>query len=111
MQQGDSTGINQSAARADQHAQVTAQIYSSETITAWLITALAELLSIAPAELDIHEPLTSYGLNSLTGVILSGDIEHWLHLKLDPIVAWEYPTIATLASHLAAETATQQASK
>jgi acyl carrier protein len=80
-------------------------------IRAWLFTEVAELLSIAPAALDAQEPLSNYGLSSMTGMMLSGDIEDWLGLKLDPAVAWEHPTIEALAHYLSKELKAQQAAR
>lgn len=70
-------------------------------ISAWLIAEVAELLSVAARDLAVDKPLANYGLSSMTGVILSGDLEEWLGIQLDPAVAWEYPTIESLASYLA----------
>ena len=72
---------------------------------------LRKLLTVAPEGLDAKEPLSNYGLSSMTGMMLSGDIEEWLGLKLDPAVAWEYPTIETLAHYLSKEVAAQQAAR
>jgi acyl carrier protein len=76
-----------------------------ERIRAWLIAEVAELLSVAPESLDAQEPLSNYGLSSMTGLMLSGEIEEWLGLTLDPAVAWEYPTIESLAQYLSLEVA------
>jgi acyl carrier protein len=42
-----------------------------------------------------------YGLDSLTAVELSQELEDWLHVDLTPVIAWNYPTPATLAKYLA----------
>lgn len=74
---------------------------SVEDIRHWLSAKAAELLSVDPAKLDAEESFTNYGLSSFSGVMLSGDIEHWLGLKLSPTLAWEYPSVELLAGHLA----------
>ena len=76
---------------------------SMERIENWLVTQVADLLALEPAEINVEEPLSVYGLSSLTGVMLSGDVEDWLRIKVEPTVAWEYPTIRTLAAYLAQE--------
>ncbi|HEX8180747.1 MAG TPA: acyl carrier protein [Pyrinomonadaceae bacterium] len=76
---------------------------SYTAIREWLVVKVAELLAVEPAKLDVHEPFANYGLSSMTGVILSGDIEHWLGLRLSPTLAWEYPTIDSLTRYLTAE--------
>jgi acyl carrier protein len=79
-----------------------------EHIRVWLVTKAADLLSVAPEILDAQEPLSNFGLSSMSGMMLSGDIEEWLDLKLDPMVVWEYPTIEALARYLSQEVTARQ---
>lgn len=76
---------------------------SVDTIQGWLLTNLTEQLGIGPQDIDIRKPVTEYGLDSITGVSLAGDLEDWLRLQLSPTVLWDYPTIESLALHLAEE--------
>ncbi len=92
----DETGFNSSAGAEN-------GTLSVEAIRNWLIAEIAELLSVDARDLSVDKPLADYGLSSMTGVILSGNIEEWLNVQLDPAVAWDYPTIESLASHLAEE--------
>src|SRR6266571_5685427 len=69
----------------------------------WLVTQLSRVLEVEPQDIDIHEPFTNYGLTSVDAVGLSGDLEEWLGLSLSPTLAYDYPTIETLARHLAGE--------
>jgi len=82
-----------------------------EEIQAWLITEAAELLSVAPETLNLQEHLGNYGLDSITGMMLTGDAEEWLGLELDPVMAWEYPTIEALAHYLSQEVRNQETSR
>jgi 8-amino-7-oxononanoate synthase len=77
--------------------------HSVETIETWLIEKLADLLGIEAGEIDADQHLSVYGLSSMTGVMLTGDIEDWLGIRLEPTLAWEYPTVRTLARYLADE--------
>ena len=81
---------------------------SVDVIKNWLVSEIGELLSVDARDLSVHEPLGNYGLSSMTGVILSGNIEEWLDIKLDPVVAWDYPTIELLAGYLAEEVKCQR---
>lgn len=81
---------------------------NQEDIKRWLIAEIEDLLSVDPQELAVDQPLVNYGLSSMTGMILSGDIEQWLGIELDPSVAWEYPTIESLAGYLAEEVLSQR---
>jgi acyl carrier protein len=75
----------------------------TDTIQAWLTTQLEEQLGLSAEEIDVHKPFTEYGLDSIVGMSLAGDLEEWLGVQLSPTVLWDYPTIAALAHFLAAE--------
>jgi acyl carrier protein len=81
---------------------------SVSAIQKWLISEISQLLSLDAGSLSVAEPFADYGLSSMTGVVLSGNIEEWLDIKLDPSVAWDYPTIESLATHLAEEVKSQK---
>jgi acyl transferase domain-containing protein/acyl carrier protein len=74
---------------------------NAELIQAWLIARLSERLGIGSHDIDIREPLASYGLGSTDAVILAGELAEWLERKLSPALVYQYPTIETLARHLA----------
>jgi 8-amino-7-oxononanoate synthase len=74
-------------------------------IEAWLVDKVAELVGIDAGEIDPEKQLADYGLSSVTGVMLAGDIEDWLGVRLEPTVAWEYPTVRELARFLAEDVA------
>jgi acyl carrier protein len=76
---------------------------NEDAVQSWLINHLAEQLGLAPQEIDAQKPFTEYGLDSLVGVSLAGDLEEWLGLQLYPTLLWDYPTVAMLAQHLTAE--------
>jgi phthiocerol/phenolphthiocerol synthesis type-I polyketide synthase C len=80
----------------------------AKAIQAWLISRLSHVLQVEPGDIDIHEPFTNYGLTSVDAVGLSGDLEEWLGRRLSPTLAYEYPTIQTLARHLAGEPDTME---
>src|ERR1700722_10271647 len=73
----------------------------AEAIQAWIVGRLAEQLGIAANELDVAEPFASYGLGSTELVGLSGELAEWLGRQLPAELAYECPTIETLARHLA----------
>ncbi len=76
---------------------------SADTIQNWLISKLSKDLRLKPNEIDIDQPLASYGIDSITAVSFSGDLENWLGIPLSATLAWDYPSIAALAQHLAEE--------
>ena len=81
-----------------------AQMFSREAIQEWLIAKVAEELAMDPAAIDVYEPLASYGMDSVTAVGLSGELEDWLGCELSPTLFYDYPTIGLLARYLAGET-------
>lgn len=78
---------------------------SAEDIQEWLVLQLADLLVLAPGDIDVREPLDTYGLASREAVMLSGDLEDWLGRKLSPTLLYEYPTIEALARYLVGDAA------
>lgn len=77
------------------------QTRSRAAIQEWLKTQLAESLAVHPSEIDVREPFASYGLSSVAAIGLTADLEEWLETRLEPTLAWDYPTIEALASYLA----------
>jgi acyl carrier protein len=77
------------------------QTLSAAEIEEWLVDYLANLLNAPSSQIDPEEPFTSLGVSSAEAVILTGDIETWLGIRLDPTLAWEHPSIRATARHLA----------
>ena len=76
-------------------------------IEAWLVTQLAEILELTPAEIDVTARFDRYGLDSIAAVSLTGDLEDWLDFELDPVLMYDFPTIKAVAQHLAQELSRQ----
>lgn len=72
-------------------------------IQSWLVTQLADQLSLEAEEINVSEPLTRYGLDSIDAVTLVGDLEDWLDLELPSTLFWDYPTIEKSAQYLVSE--------
>ena len=70
-------------------------------IEAWLVARIAATLGLDPRDIDPREPFDSYGLASRDAVVLSGELEDLLQRDLSPTLVYEYPSIVTLAHHLA----------
>ena len=78
--------------------------YSADVIEKWLVEKLSELLGVDPREIDVREPFASYGMGSTEAVSLSGELGDWLGQKVPADLAYEFPTIETLARHLSGST-------
>ncbi len=72
----------------------------TKDIEHWLVTHLAEVLNIPTHEIRVNEPFEGLGLSSIEVVVLSGDLEDWLEVRLSPTVFWEHRSISTLAEYL-----------
>jgi acyl transferase domain-containing protein/acyl carrier protein len=66
-----------------------------------LIRKIADRTGRASADIDPRSAPASYGLDSLAAVEISGDLEAWLGVPVPPTLAYEYPTVESLARHLA----------
>src|SRR5258706_4100353 len=74
---------------------------SADEIAVWMVARVCEELQINPADLELREPFSSYGISSKSAVIISGDLMDWLGRDLSPILLYEYPTVDALARYLA----------
>jgi acyl carrier protein len=72
-----------------------------EDVQEWFLAYLAETLQAAPDRIDIKAPFEVLGLDSVTAVGMSGDLETWLGFSVDPMAVFDYPTIESLSNHLA----------
>jgi acyl carrier protein len=73
----------------------------------WLIERLATHLKRETSDIDVNTPLADYGLDSLYALAVVADIEDYLSIPVDATIMWDHPTVAGLASALAAQVATE----
>ncbi|MGV3484033.1 MAG: AMP-binding protein [Planctomycetaceae bacterium] len=67
----------------------------------WLAQWLISRVGIDPSEIEADRPFDAYGLDSLSAVELSGELEDWSGVELTPTNAWEHPTIGSMAQWVA----------
>ncbi|MBM0104580.1 SDR family NAD(P)-dependent oxidoreductase [Steroidobacter sp. S1-65] len=67
---------------------------------AFLRKEFAPILKIAAAQIDVHEPLENYGINSILAMNLTRQLEQQLG-PLQKTLFFEYQTLAELSAHLA----------
>ena len=77
----------------------TKQLARTEVLT-WLTLKFADWLEVPAEELDSRTPISSYGLDSISAVTLSVQLEDELGIELDTAVLWDRPTLESLAEHL-----------
>ncbi len=77
--------------------------YTAKSIENWLGQWIANELEVEVDKINAQKSFAEYGLDSVTGVRLASDLNNWLGREVSPNTTWDYPTIATLAQHLAQE--------
>jgi acyl carrier protein len=77
----------------------TKQLAETEVLN-WLRLKFADWLEVPVQELDSRQPISSYGLDSISAVTLSVQLEEELGIELDTAVLWDRPTLESLTEHL-----------
>ncbi len=72
----------------------------NEAIEGWMAEWLIVRAGADPEDIDPGKPFADYGLDSMTAVELSGEIEDWSGVQLTPEVAWNYPTVSRMSSFI-----------
>ncbi|MEA5620133.1 AMP-binding protein [Cronbergia sp. UHCC 0137] len=76
---------------------------TADTIQNWLITKLADVLSLDPDEIDPQKSFAHYSLDSSVALELTGELAIWLECELEPTLFWEYTDIESLTEYLSTE--------
>jgi hypothetical protein len=74
-----------------------------EELEVWLTATISRIIKIPAAQIDVRRSFAEYGMDSLALIELSGTLGDFVNRDLSEVIAWEYPTIALLAAHLAHE--------
>jgi acyl transferase domain-containing protein/acyl carrier protein len=80
---------------------------TSSVIQNGLVSIVAERLGFDPGDVDVRVPFTHYGIASIEGIGLINRLGEWLGQRLRPTLFWDYPTIESLAVHLAGAVGTE----
>ena len=101
-----STGVGDN----EVHAVGGTQVFSADErrLHEWFIDYLSVNLGIEPNQIDIDQPLSSFGLDSLAAVRLTADLQDWMTENLEmsspssisPTLAYDYPTITKIVKYL-----------
>jgi acyl carrier protein len=75
-------------------------------LQSWLIARIAALIDQPETAIEIGQPFSSFALDSVATIGLTGTLQEWLGIKLPATLLWEYPSIESLARHLAARSRT-----
>ena len=82
-----------------------------EAITEWLCSQFAAKIGLSASEMDIHQPLSRYGLDSLIAVELTHSVEVSLGVALSMTSFLESPSIGQLAAHVLQQLAVKPTSQ
>ncbi len=66
----------------------------------WLINYVAKELNVDPPSINPTHTFDQLGLDSVTTVALTGELEGVLGRSLSPSLSYDYPSIAALANFL-----------
>jgi acyl carrier protein len=83
----------------------TTAVRPTTMIEDWLVERVADYTERAARDVDPVVPLAELGLDSVSAVNLCGEIEDRWSLEVDPVLVFEYPTIADIAAYIATESA------
>ena len=75
----------------------------AEQIERRILEWLRDRVGVPTKDLDRNRPFAELGVDSMAAVDLSCELENWLKIELSPMTAWQYPTPAAIARHLAIE--------
>jgi acyl carrier protein len=75
-----------------------------EALVDWLTGRIAAYLATSPAAIETDKAFGDFGLDSAFALNLCTDLESEFGLRVDPTVAWDYPTIDDMAGYLATQT-------
>ncbi|WP_158624963.1 type I polyketide synthase [Corallococcus terminator] len=73
----------------------------AELMKEFLRTQVSQVLRLPESRLEADVPFSSLGMDSLMGLELRNRIEAALGIRVQATLLWTYPTVATLAIHLA----------
>ena len=75
-------------------------VSTKEELETWLFSHIAHYLNVLPDEIDVNDSFVEYGLDSSVALTLTGELETWLNLELQPTLFWECPNIPELIQYL-----------
>ena len=75
-------------------------VSTKEELETWLVSHIAHYLNVLPDEIDVNDSFVEYGLDSSVALTLTGELETWLNLELQPTLFWECSNIPELIQYL-----------
>jgi acyl carrier protein len=76
---------------------------SYDSIRDWIVRWMANELNLEPVQIEAEKSFLAHGMDSMSAMMLVGDLEGLTGRRLPPTLAWDHPSVAELARHLASE--------
>ena len=70
-------------------------------LSAWIKRWMASEFQIDPAEIEDTARFSSFGMDSVAAMLLTGALEDWIDTDLPASLVWEHRSITALATHVA----------
>jgi len=80
------------------------KLITNEEIEDWLVSNISQVLEIEKDEIDTTLTFNRLGVDSITGVQITGDLEEMVGFKIDTVLLFKYPTIEKISSFLSEKT-------
>jgi len=77
---------------------------TADEVMDWIVTYLAGEMQVEPSAIDVSAPFDNLAVDSVTAVGMTGALEEWLGVSIDPMVVYDYPTIEAMSQYLAEQT-------
>lgn len=74
--------------------------FDQSDVSDWLVVRLAAVLRMNSKLMDRDELFANFGLDSSVAIAITGELQDWLNIQIDPTVFWEYPSINQMSDHL-----------
>ena len=71
-----------------------------ENARLWARAYLAHLLNRPDGEIDLYQPLSEYGLDSVDAVVMAGEMEAHFGIEIDPATFLREATLGELIAEL-----------
>ncbi|YAF94567.1 MAG: AMP-binding protein [Nodularia sp. CChRGM 3473] len=78
-------------------------LHSPESIQRWIADHLNQEWKVPMQSIAPKKSFADYGLDSVMAVNLAQELEDWLNHPIEATIVWNFPTIESLANHLASE--------
>lgn len=72
----------------------------TKSITNWMKEKIQEYCGIDKDSIDIDKSFDMLGLDSATAIMISGELQDYLKIEIDPTIFYDHPTINLMLDHL-----------